>query len=306
MLTQRAIVAGKTETVEGTFETLVAADGMLVFNPVFTPVLTMHERDPVRATLSPVVNLPGLRSATMAFEVEMVGASAAGTEPHYSDIIKACGFAETIVGGTSVTYDPASASIESVSLGMWIDGKKYTMWGCRGNVVIKSEVGQPWILAFEFTGADWLEADEALLAAVTYEATLPPVFVDASLTLDAYAAIVNTVEINMGNAVSLRQDANKASGHISAVITNRAPTVTFGIENVTIATHDFMTDWRAGTAVVFASSVGGTAGNVIAVNMPLVQYQNITLEDRDGISAMSVEAKPTLTTGDDELEIAIT
>ena len=306
MLSQRAVVAGKTEATEGTAETLAAADGMLVFNPAFTPTVAMHERDPVRISLSPVVNLPGLRSAVMSFDVELVGAATAGGEPHYSDILKACGFAETIVTDVSVTYDPASATIECVSLGMWLDGKKYLMWGCRGNVTIKTEAGLPWIMSFEFTGADWSEADEALLTDVTYEPTLPPVFIDASLTLNAYAAIVNAVEFNMGNAVVLRQDANKQSGHISAVITNRAPTVTFGIESVTIATHDFMTDWRAGTAVAFASSIGATAGNIIAVNMPLVQYQEITLEDRDGISAMSIAGKPTLTTGDDEIAIAIT
>lgn len=307
LLSQRAIVACEAEAVEGTAEALVAADGMLVFNPAFTPAVEMHERDPVRASLSPVVNLPGLRSATMSFDVELVGASAgAGNAPHYSDALKACGFAETIVGGTSVTYDPASSSIVSATLGMWLDGKKFLLWGARGNVTLKFEAGKPGIMSFEFTGADWTETDEALLAGVSYESALPPIFTDASLTMDAYAAIVNAVEINMGNAVSLRQDANKQSGHISAVITNRAPMVTFGVENVLVATYDFLGKWKAGTLVDFDCSIGATAGNIIAISAPKVQFQNVTLEDRDGISGMSLEGKLTLTSGDDELSIAIT
>jgi hypothetical protein len=307
LLTQRAVVACEEEAAEGTAETLIAADGMLVFNPSFTPGVAMHERDPVRASLSPVENLPGLRQATMAFEVELVGASAgAGNAPHYSDALKACGFGETIVGGTSVTYDPASASIISATLGMWLDGKKYLLWGARGNVTLRLEAGLPGILAFEFTGADWSEADEALLAGVSYESALPPVFLDASLTMDAYAAIVNSVEINFNNAVALRQDANKQSGHISAVITNRGPTATFGIESVLVATYDFLGKWRAGTLVDFDCSIGSVAGNTIAISMPKIQFQNVTPEDREGISAMSIESKLVLTSGDDELSIAIT
>lgn len=307
ILSQRAIVACEAESVEGTMETLVAADGMLVFNPVFTPTVAMHERDPVRSTLSPVVDLPGLRSATMSFDVELVGSSVgAGTAPHYSDALKCCGFGETLVGGTSVTYKPASATISSATLGMWLDGKVYRLWGARGNVTFKFEAGTPGIMSFEFTGADWSEADEALLAGVTYESALPPMFLDASLVMDAYSAIISGVEINMNNAISLRQNANKQSGHISAVITNRAPSATFNVENVLVATYAFMTKWRAGTLVALSFDMGSVAGNQIAVSAPKVQFRTITLEDREGISGMSIESKLTLNSGDDELQIQIT
>lgn len=307
MLSQRAIVACEEEASEGSAETLEAADGMLVFNPVFTPMVAMHERDPVRSSLSPVVNLPGLRSATMTFDIEMVGNSAgAGNAPHYSDALKACGFAEDIVGSTSVTYTPASASIISATLGMWLDGKKYLLWGARGNVTFKFEAGQPGIMSFEFTGADWSEADETLLAGVSYESALPPMFLDASLTMDTYSAIISGVEINMNNAISLRQDANQQSGHISAVIPNRAPSATFNVENVLVATYAFMTKWRAGTLVDLDFDMGSVAGNQIAVSAPKVQFQGISLEDRDGVSGMSIESKLTLTSGDDELSIVIT
>lgn len=307
MLSQRAVVAAEIEAVEGTAETLVAADaGFLVFNPKFDPDIAMHERDPVRASLSAVKALPGARQARMTFDTELVGSAAAGTAPLISDLLQGCGFGETIVASTSVTYAPASASIKSLTLGMWLDGKKYLLWGARGNVTLRLEAGKPGILSFDFLGADWSEADEALLAAVTYVATLPPVFLSAGLTISAYSAIISMVEFAMNNALQLRPDANKASGFASCVITNRKMTMRLDPENITVATEPFMTDWRAGTEAAFACSIGSVAGNTIAIAASKVQYSKISLDDRGGVSALGIEGQLNLTSGDDEFSIAIT
>jgi len=307
ILTQKAVVAAEIEAVEGTAEVLVAGDaGFLVFNPRFEPDIAMNERDPSRAVLSPVAMIPGARQARITFECELVGSSAAGTPPLTSDLLKGCGFSETIVAVTSVTYKPASTAIPSLTIGMWLDGKKYLMWGCRGNVSIRAEIGKPIMLAFEFTGADFTVTDEALLAGVTYETVLPAVFLDATLTVGAYAAVLNTVEINMGNTLQLRSDANAASGYVSCLITNRKVNLRIDPENVIVATYDFFGNWRAATEAALAFDVGSVAGNKVAISAPKIQFGKITIEDRGGISTLGIEGQCNVNAGDDELVIAIT
>lgn len=187
-----------------------------------------------------------------------------------------------------------------------MDGKIYKLWGARGTVKLALEDGKPGILSFEFTGADFSEADGALLAATSLESTVPPIFVDASLTIDSYAAILSKIEIDTGNAIALRKDANKASGHVSAVIAGKESTLTLDPENVLVATEDFMGNWRSGTQMAFTATIGSVAGNIIAITAPKVQYQGVGLAERDGQSTLDITALLAAEDGDDEWQIAIT
>lgn len=306
MLIRKAVLALEIEAVEGVAETIVAADGILVENISFTPGLEMHQRDPIRDNLSPWSSQPGLRQAGVTFDVALVGTSAAGVAPHWGKAIQACGFGEVITAG-KVEYKPATNSIPSVTIGWWIDGKKYLTWGARGTVTLKLENGKPGMLSFEFTGADWADYDEVILANVVYDCTIPPVFMSANLSIDAYAAILSAIEINMNNEVALRQDANSLSGHLSAQITARKPSLTLDPENVVKATFDFFGKWRDADEMVFDTAIGEDAGNIIRVTAPRVQFQEMSHEDRDGISTLAITAQLNgiCNGGDDEIVITI-
>jgi len=300
MLTQRCQVGCETEDVEGAAETIEAADVFLAFNPKFTPSIDPHERKPVKGSFSPVASLMGKRSAKMSFDVEMTGTAAAGSAIHFADALKACGVDETLVALTSATYAPASDAIPSATLAMYLDGKCYKMWGARGTAKLTLATGKPGIWSFEFAGADFSETDAALLTGTSLEATLPPVFQDATLTLAAYAATVASVTLDLGNTVTLREDANASSGYLSAVITDRKPTLSIDPENVLVATEDFFGTWRAGTTVALSSLHGATAGNKHTLTAPAVQYQGVDLSDRSGVSALSINALLCEDSGDDE------
>ncbi len=305
MLIRKAVLAVEVEAIEGVAETLVAGDGILVENISFTPGQEMHERNPIRESLSPWSSQPGKRQAGVSFDVALVGTSAAGVAPHWSKALRACGFEETLTAG-KVEYTPTSTP-PSVTIGWWIDGKKMLTWGARGNVTIKLENGIPGMLSFEFTGADWSEDDEAILTPFVPECTIPPVFMSANLTIDDYAAILSAVEINMNNEIALRQDVNAESGHLSAQITARKPSMTMDPENVVKATFDFFGKWRSAEEMVFDTAIGGDAGNIIRVYAPRAQIQENTHEDRDGISTLSITSQLNgiCAGGDDELVITI-
>lgn len=305
MITQRAQTTVEIEAVEGTAETLVAADAILAFNHKFEPSIEMHKRYPKKASLSPVLSLPGVRSGKMSFEVEMTG-GAAGAAIHFSDLIKACGVGETLVASTSATYKPISTAIPAVTIGRHMDGIRQRIWGARGSAKLVLEIGKPGIFTFEMQGADFDRADEALLTGLSLSTTVPPVFQGATLTIDSYQAILSKVEIDFGNKLAARPDARSSGGTKSVLITGREPTISFDPEDVLVATKDFFATWRAGTLVAFSAAIGSTAGNIHTITAPKVQYQEISQTERDGIAALEIKALLCENTGDDEWVWAIT
>lgn len=304
MLKNIAQLAIGLESVEGTAETLLAADCIRADNIEFTPSVEMGRRHYKTTHLSPKASVPGKRMAQISFDVDLAGAASAGAAPEWADAIKACGFDETIVADTSVAYNPTHGT-ESATIWYLIDGKIYKSWGARGNVSLELVNGAPGILHFVFSSADWSEQDGALLSP-TLSSVSPPAFLGASLTIDSYAAEISSVNVDMGNVLAQRPDANASSGVKAYVVTDRDPTLTFDPSNVLAASEDFFGNWRSGALMAFAASIGSTAGNTIAIAAPKVQYQDVKLADRDNWSSLEIQALLTANAGDDEFIITIT
>ncbi|MBI5023782.1 MAG: hypothetical protein HZC18_02145, partial [Candidatus Omnitrophica bacterium] len=124
MLIRKRQLAAKIESVEGTAESLAAADaGLLVnFSPKANYDPQMYQRNPVRSSLTKIGKLTGKRSGGIDFSIELKGSGSLTQEPEWAKLIKACGFAindlkkitigavtagpfqhgETITGGTSL------------------------------------------------------------------------------------------------------------------------------------------------------------------------------------------------------------
>jgi len=306
----RTQIAAKLEATEFTKETLAATDAFLAFNPVWTPAIEMHGRDPVRESLSKYPSISGKRSAKIAFDVELVGSGTAGTAPFWGKLMKACGFSETIVGGTSVTYGPSSdnqGNNKSLTIAAYVDGMIKRLWAARGTVRLTMEVGKPGILHFEFEGADFEVVDGALLTSVSYSTVVPPAFLNASLTLDSYAALCSKVEIDIANVLAKKESLSSPSGHVGVVITGRNPKGSLDPELPPVATYDFYGKWRTpGTLGALQLSANGGAGNIVTVSCPRVRYAEIRPGDRGGLAKLDIDFEPTLNTGDDEISIVLT
>ena len=86
------------------------------------------------------------------FSVELAGSGTAGTAPAYGKALKACGLAETVASGTSVSLTTRSVqAFSSVTIHYNIDGVRHKVTGCRGNVSITANVGEIPTLDFTFT-----------------------------------------------------------------------------------------------------------------------------------------------------------
>jgi hypothetical protein len=300
-------LVAKIETTEGTKESLAAADAMLHKNLAFSPVIEQYARDLLRGTLSRDPSISGKRSAKLAFDIELVGSGAAGTAPYWGPLMKACGFSETIVASTSVTYKPATNNLSnSMTLAGYMDGLIKRLWGARGNVKLSIEAGKPGLLHFEFEGVDFEVVDGALLSP-TYSTIIPPAFLSASLLLDAYAAIASKVEIDVANVLAKRESINASSGFLSTLITGRNPKGSLDPELPTVAAFDFYGKWKTpGTLGSLSLSANGGAGNIVTITCPKVRYAAIADQDRNGLRTLGLDFQPCLNTGDDEISIALT
>jgi len=98
LLKRLSQVAVEIESVEGTAETLVAADAtQLVYGPTYTPDIGRFNRDPARAYLSKLDAVIGNQMARIAWRTELKGSGVVGTEPAWSDALEACGFQKLAV-----------------------------------------------------------------------------------------------------------------------------------------------------------------------------------------------------------------
>jgi hypothetical protein len=122
-LTKKRQLAAKEESIEGTAETLAAADAkLLAYNPKATLDPQFFDRAPARDSFAKLGKVIGSHPIGLTFGLEIKGSGTATTEPQFGKLLKACGFqintfkvisigaitngpfihGETITGGTSL------------------------------------------------------------------------------------------------------------------------------------------------------------------------------------------------------------
>ena len=306
LIEARSQLAAKVEDVEGTAETLSATYAILASNIKFDPDVDMEELNLQSSSLSPFPAMAGGRLARMTFQTPLKGSGAAGTPPEISALFRACGLGETTVGGNSVTYAPASASIPSLTMAKYIDGKRYLMAGARGKYDILLNAGKAGKINWDFLGTAIAPSDTALLSGISYQTSVAQPFQNASFSIDSYSAIIEELMIGSGNKFELRPDANSVQGYLSTIISERLMTLKINPEAVAVATHNFWTKWFAGTLVALTATLGATAGNICTITAPKVQYGKIGQGTRSGYAVDDIDATLRRSSGDDEISIAFT
>lgn len=304
-------LAGKAENTEGTKISCNNTDMILAKNVLFSPVIDQYQRDLLRGTFSRDMSLSGKRSASVSFEVELVGSGNVGVAPAWGRYMQGCGFNQTISGNnTVVTYSPLTSNMtNSMTLEVYQDGVIKRLWGARGTLNLSIESGKPGLLKFVFEGSDFEVVDGALLTPA-YPTTTPPVFMGASLLLDTYAAILSKVEFTLDNVLVKRESINSNSDHLSTLITGRNPKGSMDPELVAVSgnnSYDFYGKWKTpGTLGSLAFSANGGNGNIITITMPKVRYAAIADQDRTGLRTLGLDFQACLNAADDEISIVIT
>lgn len=306
MLIRREAILAKVESTYRTDSVPTVTDAVFVDNQSYGSEARMNERKGVKETTAPFQQVYGGRLATLSFDCELKGSGAAGTAPEIGVLLQGCGMLEVISAGVSVTYTPTSSSNDSLTIYYYQDGKRKIMTGARGEASFDLTAGMFGKVSFTFTGHPGTETDTALINP-TYDSTVPPAFINASFTVDSYAADISALQFSLGNQIAKPDSVKTANGYGEIRIAERDVNGTVDPEAVLVATKDFYTQWESGTNVAIDTGVvGGTAGNRYQIQMPAVAYRNIEESDREGVRTNPITFGAAEVSGDDEVSIVFT
>lgn len=300
--------AAKVETTEGTAETLAASNAaMYVRNLQWRRTLPVFERRTRSAYFSKPAGVAGQRMAEVSFELDLYGMA---DVPAYYAILQGCGLVGTDAGATyTLALSSTASNLKSLTIGAYVDGRRRLMVGARGTVRIVGTPGEPFVAFFRFQGAESAPTETAMLSSVTYDANalVPPAMLGSAFSLgglSASEALLRAFEIDLNNTLSMRTDANAASGYKSCAIVDRNPTIKATVEMTTITEHDAWTVLSANTTGALAISAGSGSAK-IAFAAPVVQYTDVQEEEQSGLLCYSLTGGLRVSAGDDELSITL-
>jgi hypothetical protein len=204
-----------------------------------------------------------------------------------------------------LTLNAAFTNVPSLTMAGYEQGLRKLLKGCRGKVGFNFTGGQPAAMEFEFMGVEAGVADVAMLSGISYGTTIPPAFLSAAFSINAYSAKVGELKLDVNNTMAAREDVNESRGILSYIIGDRVVNGSFNPEMVLAATHDFHTLWFNNTEMILDFTVGSASGNKFRFYGSKAQYTKIDDEDRDGIkiARATFDLNGTDTPGDDELTI---
>ena len=307
LLSRKRTILAKTEITYGTDPTPTGtANAILVRNLSITPLNSENvSRDLVRPYLGASEQLIASKYVGCEFEVEMAGSGTAGTAPAYGPLLLACGFAETVVAVTSVTYAPVSASFKSATIYYNVDGVLHKITGARGNVELMINASQIPVYKFTFTGLYNAPTDTAA-PSVTYTSFQTPLAANSTNTtgfsLFSYSAALESLSLNMGNAVTYRS----LVGAEDVLMTDRQVSGSVVFEAPNIAQKDFFSIALASALGALDITHGTTAGNKVQVVSSRVDISNPSYSDSNGIQMLNIPLTLVPSTaGNDEISIVV-
>lgn len=303
---KKKVILAIKETTYGVDPTPTgAANAMLTRDLEITPL----EGDGVtrnldRPTLGGDAEILTNTRVGLTFKVELAPSGTADVAPAYGPLLLGCGFAETITPTTGpVEYDPVSASFDSVGIYFSIDGSQHKVLGARGTLTIEIAAGQLPYLNFTFTGL-YLAPTAAADPVPDWSAFQAPRPVNKAntptFTLHAFAAVLESLNIELGNAVQYRN----LVGQEVVEIGDREATGRAVIEAPALGTQDYFATAVGETLGVLQLIHGAGAGNIVQIDAPLVQIGRIAYQESQGIVMLNIPLRFTPSDGgDDELKI---
>ena len=303
-LFRKLAILSKIETVYGANSAPAAVNAIIGKNVSFTPL----EADEVsRDLLLPYLGNQGViltgKHAKLEFDVEMAGAGAKGTIPKYASLLRACGFAETVDAGVSVTYSIIESGVESATLFFESDGVRHILLGARGNVSVTVAPKAIPSYRFSLTGLLGTITDQALTA-VTMTGWTTPVeasSANTTLSLHGWSSIAESLSIDLGNTVTPRF----LIGSESVIISDRRTTGQAVVEATSLATIDWFARALARTRGALALAHGKVDGNIVEISGPALEIGKITQGQTDGILNYTLPLSLCPVTGRDELTIVV-
>ncbi len=307
---KKMLLLAKVETTPGTDPTPTAAANAILCRAM-TPELIAGDqvsRDLIRPYKGNSGKLFAGEHRRFQFEVELAGSGTPGTAPAWGPLLRACGFAETLddtVDEEKAIYDPVSGGEPTLTLYGYLDGIRFLMHGCKGDVSFEFNAKGIPVMKYNFIGSYVAATDTVLPTDADYSSFLQPLTVGKTntptLTFHSVTACVSAFSIAWGNTVAWRELINCAGAHSP----DRTPTGSITMELPSIATKNWAEVVRTGATGALALVHGTVPGNIVEIQAPNILCNPYTLQDDQGIAMVNMPFDLMPDEGDDELSIIV-
>jgi hypothetical protein len=214
--------------------------------------------------------------------------------------------AEAISAGVSVTYAPVSASFQSCTIYLYMDGKLYQIQGCAGTFEIVLTAGERGMMKWNMTGLYETPTDGAVPSNPTYDSTVPPVCKNLAATFDAFAAVIREITLKMNNKITERADLAGVHGIRGFDVVDRNPEGEVTLEATLLSVKNWYTKYEADTVQVLSVVVGSAAGNICTITANQCRIRQVPEKDEDGIRVHPIGFQLARSGVNDELSIVFT
>jgi hypothetical protein len=306
--TNKAVILAKIEATYNVDPVPTAAlNAILCSAPEVDIIGKRLERENTKAVYGARLGINIGEGISIKFVTELKGSGTAGTAPEGGVLFRACNLTETIVASTSVTYDPNSNADtgESITIYFYRHNILHKVSGCRGSFNAELKSGEYGKINWTFQGI-YQGPSDGTIPAGTYNATIPPRFISAAFAIDSYAAIIESLKVDVANEIARRPSANAATGILEYFIKERMVKGECDPEVVSLATKNFWTMWSDSSVVALTALVGSAAGNKCTITAPKVQLDMLKYGDREGIVTYAMPLIFTPNAGNDEVRFAYT
>lgn len=299
----------KIETAYGTDPTPTGAANAIQATDVKLSPMEGQDvsRDLDMAYLGAQGSIPADLHMKLTFKVEMQASGAAGTAPAWGPLMRACGCAQVIVAGTSVTYNPISDDFESGTFYLYVGNTLYKMKGARGTAkVAMSSQGIPY-LEFTFTGLFEVAVEGVRPVSMSLSGfkkpkiaakANTPTFTIAGTTFD-----LSTYSFDLGNKVEPRLLINTEE----ILITDRAESLEVKVVAKPMSDlnpYQLAVDMDTSAIVL---QHGTTAGLRTRINVPNAQMLRLTeLSQSQNIVEWPLKFMPLPNVGNDQFTLVLT
>lgn len=278
-------ILAKIETTSGTDSVPTgAANSIQVSNVKIEALNTTYvDRELLRAYFGSNDQLVASVNKKVSFDVELVGSGTAGTAPAWGPLLRACGFAQTLVATERVNYIPITNGQESVSIYVFDPGVRHVLLYAKGSVKFDMTLNKIPKMMFEFIGLDGSDT-AANPTGVTYAAFLQPQVVQdaftGDLTLGGTLSGTGVPAITGGTvypSMGLEVDAGITAEHIDLLggqsidITDRKMRGKIMVDSSAAEEVAFLAGIKAGTLQSLGLIHGTVVGRRAGLFAPIAQ-----------------------------------
>lgn len=305
---RKTLLALAVEDTEGSAETLAGADCFLIRNATLTPLAgNTVNREFVRETFGNYGSIQLDQHIELAFETEFSPSGTAGSAPQYEAALLACGMEATTSAGVSVIYTPISESMDSATMGVWMDGIVQIGAGARGNMSINLARGSLPTINFTMMGSYTAPDDDTppVPDFTGWQVPFGPNSLNtATVTLHGKSICMESISIDLANQTVFR---DLPGCDPVCLITDRKPSGTIVFQMTDVATYAWVEAARLHTTGAMQIVHGSGAGKIITIDAPAVSFGQPSFTDSDGVMMCSLPLvfEPT-SAGNDEISIKYT